>query len=52
MNKTINISITSTTRRRRLRGGSLATYPQWYCEYKDPLTKKRRRRAFNRKKDA
>ena len=51
MNKTINISITSTTRRRRLRGGSLATYPQWYCEYKDPLTK-RCRRAFNRKKDA
>ena len=52
MNKTINISITSTTRRRRLKGGSVATYPQWYCEYKDPITRKRRRRAFNRKKDA
>ena len=46
------MAITSTTRRRRLRGGSLATYSQWYCEYKDPITKKRRRRAFNRKKDA
>ena len=47
-----NISITVTTRRRQLRNGTIASYPQWYCEYKDPQTKKRRRRAFNRKKDA
>lgn len=46
------ISITTATRRRKLANGALATYPQWYCEYKDPLTKRRRRRAFNRKKDA
>ena len=43
MNKIANnISITSTTRRRKLKGGAVATYPQWYCEYKDPITGKRR----------
>lgn len=47
-----NISITTTTRRRKLTGGKVALYPQYYCEYRDPLTRKRRRRAFNRKKDA
>lgn len=47
-----NVSITSTTRRRKLRSGTVASYPQWYCEYREPLTRKRRRRAFNRKKDA
>lgn len=47
-----NISITTTTRRRKLSNGTVATYPQWYCEYREPLTRKRRRRAFNRKKDA
>jgi hypothetical protein len=47
-----NVSITTTTRRRRLTGGKVALYPQYYCEYRDPLTRKRRRRAFNRKKDA
>src|SRR6476659_7682070 len=52
MKNTINISITTTTRRRKLKGGAVASYAQWYCEYKDPITKKRRRRAFNRKKDA
>src|SRR6478736_2295993 len=52
MKNTINISITTTTRRRKLKGGAVASYPQWYCEYKDPITRKRRRRAFNRKKDA
>ena len=52
MNEIISVSITSTTRRRSLKDGSIAAYPQWYCEYKDPITKKRRRRAFNRKKDA
>lgn len=47
-----NVSITTTTRRRKLTGGKVALYPQYYCEYRDPLTRKRRRRAFNRKKDA
>jgi hypothetical protein len=47
-----NVSITTTTRRRKLTGGKIALYPQYYCEYRDPLTQKRRRRAFNRKKDA
>lgn len=46
------VSITTTTRRRKLSNGTIATYPQYYCEYRDPLTRKRRRRAFNRKKDA
>ena len=46
------ISITTTTRRRKLSDGTIAAYPQWYCEYREPLTRKRRRRAFNRKKDA
>lgn len=46
------ISITTTTRRRKLTGGKIALYDQYYCEYRDPLTRKRRRRAFNRKKDA
>lgn len=50
--KDFNISITSTTRRRKLSDGTIAEYPQWYCEYKDPILNKRRRRAFNRKKDA
>ena len=50
--KDFKISITSTTRRRKLKDGTLSSYPQYYCEYRDPLTKKRRRRAFNRKKDA
>ncbi len=52
MNNTINVSITTTTRRRKLIDGTLASYPQWYAEYKDPQTNKRKRRAFNRKKDA
>ena len=47
-----NVSITSTTRRRKLSSGAIASYPQYYCEYRDPPTGKRRRRAFNRKKDA
>jgi integrase len=47
-----NVAITSTTRRRKLSSGKVALYPQYYCEYRDPLTQKRRRRAFNRKKDA
>lgn len=47
-----NVSITTTTRRRKLTGGKVALYDQYYCEFKDPLTRKRRRRAFNRKKDA
>lgn len=46
------VSITSTTRRRKLKDGTIAAYPQWYCEYRDPQLNKRRRRAFNRKKDA
>lgn len=46
------VSITTTTRRRKLSDGTIREYPQWYCEYKDPQTKKRRRPAFNRKKDA
>lgn len=46
------VSITTTTRRRKLTGGKIALYPQYYCEYRDPLTRKRRRRAFDRKKDA
>ncbi|WP_454748069.1 tyrosine-type recombinase/integrase [Ciceribacter selenitireducens] len=52
MNQTVNVSITSTTRRRQLANGTIASYPQWYCEYRDPVCGKRRRRAFNRKKDA
>lgn len=50
--KDFRISITSATRRRELSNGTVAEYPQWYCEYKDPILNKRRRRAFNRKKDA
>jgi hypothetical protein len=46
-----SVSITTTTRRRKLKSG-VALYDQYYCEYHDPLTRKRRRRAFNRKKDA
>ena len=52
MNDSFNVSVTSTTRRRTLKDGTVASYPQWYCEYRDPLTRKRCRRAFNRKKDA
>ena len=52
MSKEFNVSITSTTRRRKLSKGTVALYPQFYCEYRDPLTRKRHRRAFNRKKDA
>lgn len=47
-----NVSITTTTRRRKLSNGTVREHHQWYCEYRDPLTRKRRRRAFNRKKDA
>ncbi len=47
-----NVSITKTTRRRKLRSGTTATYPQYYCEYKEPKTFKRRRRAFKTRKDA
>lgn len=46
------VSITTTTRRRKLSDGTIASYPQWYAEYRDPQTRQRRRRAFNRKKDA
>jgi len=30
-----NISITTTTRRRKLKSG-VALYDQYYCEYRDP----------------
>jgi len=46
------ISITTTTRRRKLSDGTMREHHQWYCEYREPQTRKRRRRAFNRKKDA
>ncbi|AZO10568.1 site-specific integrase [Mesorhizobium sp. M3A.F.Ca.ET.080.04.2.1] len=46
------VSITHTTRRRKLKDGKVAHYDQYYCEYRDPKLKRRRRRAFNRKKDA
>lgn len=46
------ISITTTTRRRKLSDGTVREHHQWYCEYREPQTRKRRRRAFNRKKDA
>lgn len=46
------VSITHTTRRRKLKDGKVAHYDQYYCEYRDPKLKRRRRRAFNRRKDA
>lgn len=46
------VSITTTTRRRKLRDGTIAAYDQYYCEFRDPQTRQRRRRAFKRKKDA
>lgn len=46
------ISITQATRRRKLSSGSVACYPQYYCAYREPQTGQRRRRAFNRRKDA
>lgn len=52
MNTILNVSITSTTRRRKLKNGSVVDYPQWNCDYKDPLTGKRHRPSFKRKKDA
>lgn len=52
MKDNFNVSITSTTRRRKLADGTMAAYPQYYCEYRDPQTSKRRRRAFNKKKEA
>lgn len=52
MNETINISITSTTRRRKLSDGTIASYPQWYVNFRDPKTGQRIRRAKDRKKDA
>lgn len=30
------VSITTTTRRRKLSDGTIASYPQWYAEYRDP----------------
>ena len=52
MNQTVDISITTTTRRRKLKGGTVASYPQWYVNFRDPKTGKRIRRAKDRKKDA
>lgn len=52
MSKSVSISITSTTRRRKLAGGTTASYAQWYVNFRDPKTGKRVRRAFDRKKDA
>ncbi len=46
------VSITKATRRRKLKSGATAEYPQYYCEYNEPKTLKRRRRAFNTRKDA
>lgn len=46
------ISITTTTRRRKLSDGTIREHQQWYCEYREPQTQKRRRRAFARKRDA
>ena len=52
MNQSIQISITTTTRRRKLKGGAVASYRQWYVNFRDPKTGKRIRRAKDRKKDA
>ncbi|MGT2465043.1 site-specific integrase [Mesorhizobium atlanticum] len=46
------ISITHAIRRRKLKDGKVAHYDQYYCEYRDPKLNRRRRRAFNRRKDA
>jgi len=46
------VSITTTTRHRKLASGAISAKLQYYCEFKDPQTRKRCRRAFNRKKDA
>ncbi|MBB3933358.1 integrase [Kaistia hirudinis] len=47
-----NVSITTTTRKRRLTNGDLAAYKQWYVNYRDPLSGRRVRRAFDTKKAA
>ncbi|MGE6784411.1 tyrosine-type recombinase/integrase [Ensifer adhaerens] len=52
MTKSVSISITSTTRRRKLSSGTIASYAQWYVNFRDPRTGRRVRRAFDRKKDA
>jgi integrase len=52
MYKSPSITITSTTRRRKLADGTAASYLQWYVNYRDPKTGQRIRRAKNRKKDA
>ncbi|MGX1259348.1 tyrosine-type recombinase/integrase [Sinorhizobium fredii] len=52
MSTAVSISITSTTRRRKLASGAVASYSQWYVNFRDPKTGKRIRRAFDRKKDA
>jgi integrase len=50
--KTTSVSITSATRRRKLKSGRVASYSQFYANYRDPKTGRRIRRAFDRKKDA
>ncbi len=52
MKKFNGVNITQRARRRKLKSGALVARDQWFANYNDPKTGKRRIIAFNRKKDA
>src|SRR5690606_20165100 len=52
MKKFNGVNITQRARRRKLKDGSLVARDQWFANFNDPKTGKRRIIAFDRKKDA
>jgi integrase len=48
----VSISITTTTRKRKLVSGAVVAHRQWYLNFRDPKTGGRIRRAFASKKEA
>ncbi len=48
----VPISITKTTRRRKITDGSVREYPQYYVNYRDPQSGRRVRRAKDTKREA
>lgn len=52
MTKFNGVNITQRARRRKLKSGVVVARDQWFANYNDPKTGKRRIIAFDRKKDA
>jgi hypothetical protein len=52
MKKFNGVNITQRARRRKRKNGAVVAHDQWFANFNDPKTGKRRIIAFDRKKDA